>query len=111
MSFLIKDYQSNVINDAGQGVYTVLTTGIYFVSTTTSLSVPVPPSSLVITIAQTGSASKSVSTTNQQDAQLHMELQGVFSCVAGDILTVTLVGTDPINTSKTVIDLYLQYQA
>lgn len=111
MSFLMKDYQSNVLNDAGIGTYTVPTTGIYFLGTTTTLSVPVPPSTLVITLSQSGSASKSVSTTNQQDAQLHMELQGVFNCVVGDVLTATLTGTDPINTSKTIIDLFLQYEA
>lgn len=86
--------------------FKVLTADTYqiFVRTT-----DVPPSGIVITISQSGSTSSSFSTPTTSPLQSHIELNGKFNCAIGDILTVALTSSAPIdqppNLIKTTINL------
>ena len=69
----------------------------------------IPPSGIIVTLAQTGSASVSVSTSSPSASQPagHIEFSNIFNCSVGDVITVTLASSLPIdeqlNTVKSII--------
>jgi hypothetical protein len=102
MANYLNNGQSTVVVGLGSWLYTIGSTNLHFVSMTCT---EVPPSGLTLTIAQTGSTSISVSSPAPASAQQEINLQKVFNCVAGDLITFTLSSSAPIdeqlNTVKT----------
>lgn len=98
--------QSNVIVGLGTFTHTTLSSTMYNV---TVRATEVPTSSLSITIAQSGSASATITSTAPTSAQGHVELQKLFNCASGDVLTITLSSSAPIdnqlNTVKSVVTI------
>lgn len=96
----LKANQSNVI--CGLGAYTHVTasTGMYFASAHCEEN---PASGVIITIAQSGSTTATVSSPAAAAAQNHIELQKVFNCVAGDIITVTIASSSAIDAQKNTV--------
>ena len=95
-SFVLKDNQSNVICGLGSFTYTCAAAkaGPFVVNVGTSVN---PASSLVITIAQSGSQSVSISSASPGAAQAHIELNKKFNCAASDVITVTIASSAPID--------------
>jgi len=99
----LKDSQSNIIDGLGVYTHTTTHTGVYSAN---ALSTMNPASSLILTIAQTGSTSVSVSSASPAAAQAHVELQTKFNIVAGDVITVTIASSSPIDEQlNTVLTL------
>lgn len=107
MSNVLKDYQANIEVGTGTYTYTVPIAGMYFASMKCSEN---PTSSVILSIAQTGSASVSVSSPAPAANQSHIELQKVFNCAINDVLTMSISSSNPIdlqlNNVKTLIVLH-----
>lgn len=67
------------------------------------------PSGLIITISQSGSASNSFTSPTTSALTNHVEMNAKFFCAIGDILTVAVTSSAPIdqppNLIKSVINL------
>lgn len=88
--------KNGISSAVGLGVYTHTTAnnGMYFASAIVNA---VPITGVIITIAQSGSATVSVSSPAASDTQNHIELQKVFNCTAGDVITITLASSSAID--------------
>lgn len=106
MPILTKDYQAVVVCGLGTYTFTVITANHYFVS---AQCLENPPSSVILTISQAGSATISVSTPAPSEFQEAIDLQRIFNCQIGDTLTVAITSAAPIdnqlNTVKTTINI------
>lgn len=104
MASTLKDNQSNVAVGLGTWTHTTTATSMYFVSAQVLEN---PTSSVIITISQSGSQSLSVSSPSPAAAQQDLNLQTVFNCVVGDVITVVLSSSNPLdqqlNTVKSII--------
>lgn len=102
--FVLKDSQANSIDGLGTFTHTTKNTGPYSVNILTTVN---PASSLILTIAQTGSTSVSVSSPTPAAAQAHIELQKKFNCTAGDVITVTIASSavidEQLNTVQSIV--------
>lgn len=106
-NYVLKDYQANIMAGLGTYTYTVAIAGMYFVA---AQSLENPPSSLSISLAQTGSTSVSVTSTAPAAAQEAINIQNVFNCAIADVITITISSSAPIdnqlNTVKTIIAIH-----
>ncbi len=104
MSDTLKAFQSTTVVGLGTWTHTALNTSMYYVSCQSTEN---PPSSLSITISQTGSTSVSVTSTVPAAGQIAINLSKIFNCVAGDVLSVAISSSAPIdqqlNTVKSTI--------
>jgi hypothetical protein len=93
---------SGLITDTKQ----IATAGQYTINT---LTTDIPPSGIVVTISQSGSTSKSVVTPTTSPVQTNIESNATFNCAIGDILTIALTSSAPIdqppNLIRTIITL------
>lgn len=84
----------------------ILVAGLYslYVSST-----ELPPSGLVITLSQSGSVTVSVNTPSTSPLQQVVNINHQFNCAVGDILSVVLTSSAPLdqppNMIKTTINL------
>jgi|SRR5579859_3820656 len=69
--------------------------GVYKVSVR---STEIPPSGLVITIAQSGSQSVSVNSGTNSPVQNNTNIEHLFNCAVGDVLTVTFSSSNSVDT-------------
>lgn len=101
---VLKTKESNVICGVG-GTYThtVTVAGPVHAAMRTTIN---PSSSVVLTIAQTGSTSVSVSSASPGSTQTHIDLQKTFNCAVSDVITLTIVSSaavdNQLNNVKTV---------
>ena len=86
-NYILKDYQANIMAGLGTYTYTTSIASMFFVA---AQSLENPPSSLSITIAQTGSTAVSVTSTAPAAAQEAINIQQVFNCAIGDLITITI---------------------
>ena len=102
----LKDNQSNVICGLGTWTHTVTATSMYKVQAHCEEN---PTSSVSIVISQSGSTTASITSTAPRTTQNHVEVQKVFNCVAGDVLTVAIssaAATDnQLNNVKTIVNV------
>lgn len=102
----LKDSESNVICGLGAYVHTCANTQMYYVDAHASMD---QNSSLIITIAQTGSRSASVSSAAPASSQKHVDLRNIFNCTAGDVITVTMSSAaavdNQLNRVKTIVNI------
>lgn len=102
----LKDSESNVINGLGAYTHTCANTSMYYVDAHANMDTS---SSLIITIAQTGSTSVSVSSAAPASSQNHVDLRKVFNCAAGDVITVTMSSAaavdNQLNRVKTIVSM------
>lgn len=98
--------RSSVSSGLSTDTFKVGVAGMHYISTQTTV---IQPSGLVVTISQTGSVSKSVVTPTTSSLQESISLIGVFNCAVGDILSVVVTSSAPIdqppNLIKTIINL------
>lgn len=103
---VIKASQTTVVVGLGSWTHTALVNSMYFASITCS---EVTPSSVILTIAQTGSTSVSVSSSAPASTQKHIELQKIFNCQIGDVITFTLSSSaaidNQLNTVKSILKI------
>ncbi len=106
MANTLKASKSNVICGLGVFTHTTAVTGPYFVSARCDEN---PTSGVTITIAQSGSATNTVTSAAPTAAQSDIQLSKLFMCAAGDVITVTLASSTDIdqqyNTVKTTVVL------
>lgn len=106
MVYTLKASETNVAVGLGSWTHTTTQNGMYFASMSCS---EVPPSSIILTIAQSGSASLSVSTSAPATSQGYIDLQQLFNCQAGDVITFTLSSAaeidNELNTVKTIMKI------
>jgi hypothetical protein len=102
----MKKGQQSVTSGLSTDTYKVSAADMYqiFVRTT-----DLPPSGAVITLSQSGSQSVSVSTPTTSPKQRHIEINAKFNCAIGDILSVVVSSSAPVdqppNLIKTTINL------
>lgn len=98
--------RQNLVSGLGSNTIKIAVAGTHTVATKTTC---LDPSGLVVTIAQSGSVTSSVSTPTTSPLQTHIELNGKFNCAVGDIITVTTASSAPIdqppNFIKTTINI------
>lgn len=79
-------------------------TGPWYISAQTNM---IQPSALILTISQSGSQSVSISSAPATSLQSSISLQKALNCAAGDLITVTVTSSAPVdqppNTIKTTI--------
>lgn len=102
----MKASQQNLVSGIGSNTFKASIAGVHTVTTTTTCQ---RPSSLVITIAQSGSTSVTVTSPTTAPAQKHIELNGKFNLAVGDVITVTTassaVADQPPADIKTTINI------
>ncbi len=102
----IKGAQTTSVAGLGVWTHTVATTQMYFAS---AQCLENPPSGITLTIAQTGSTSVSVSVASPAAAQEAINLQKIFNCVSGDVITFTIASSldidNQLNTVKTLLKI------
>jgi hypothetical protein len=114
MSTLLNTDQAQPFSGLGTWTFTVVTAGQYTLSCQATLPLG---SNLQIVLAQTGSASNSVtvggSSTNPSATQPALGTSTKFQCAAGDVLTVTLTSSNAVdslpNGVSGTINLFLGY--
>lgn len=94
MASTLKAAQSNVINGLGSWTHTVATTAMYTAQSTTSVHLN---SGLIVTIAQSGSTTATISSAAPAASQREIELRKIFNCVAGDVITFTYASSTPVD--------------
>lgn len=94
MANTLKDSKINIINGLGAWTHTCGATNLYSGSIRCTM---IPASSVILTIAQTGSVSVSVSSSAPASPQQIINLQKVFNCVAGDVITFTIASSAAID--------------
>lgn len=103
----LKNSESNVIVGLGAYTHVCANTSMYFVDARSSVN---PASSVIITIAQSGSVTDSVSSAAPAATQNNIELRKVFNCTAGDVLTVTMSSAaaidNQLNNVKTIVSMH-----
>jgi hypothetical protein len=86
--------------------FKVAVAGMYYLSAQTTV---IQPSALVITLSQTGSTSASLATPATSPVQESVSINKTFNCAIGDILSVVVTSSAPIdqppNLIKTIINL------
>jgi hypothetical protein len=106
MANTLKDGVANIICGLGTYTYTTTVTGILFVS---AQCLENPPSSISITLSQTGSITASVTSTAPTVPQENITVQTKFNITAGDIITVAISSAaaidNQLNTVKTTVTL------
>lgn len=94
---------------AGLGTWTRNAVGTAGLVLASAVATEVPTSGVILTIAQTGSTSVSVSSATPTAGQNIISLQQLFNCAIGDVITVTIASSTPIdeqlNTVKTTISV------
>lgn len=105
MSQPIKDSETSSLSGLGTFTHTTASTGQYRIQVRSTMQ---PASSLAISIAQTGSASNSISSIAPTPSDTQVGLQGVFQCVAGDLITITLSSSAIIDQGYNVIRSIIQ---
>jgi hypothetical protein len=97
-----------VANGLGTWSITLTAAGMHTAQMSCNMT---PPSGIIMTIAQTGSASSSVSSVAPTPAQNHIELRQQFNCAIGDIITFTIASSSAIDKSlnevRTIIGLHV----
>lgn len=68
-------------------------------------------SALVITLAQTGSQTVSVSTPTTSPVEESVSIQSSFNCASGDILTVTTSSSAPADQPPNMIQTVISLRA
>lgn len=102
----MKVTQSSIMNGLNSDSHKILNAGVYSITTRTTM---VQPSNLVVTIVQSGSTSKTITSlpTSQQSADI--EVTGQFNCAVNDLITVSLTSSasadQPPSLIKTLINL------
>lgn len=98
--------KSSASSGLSTDTYIVGDAGMHYLSAQSSL---LPPSGVTITLTQTGSASVSLSVGPSGAQQDKISAQKVFNCQPGDVLTVVLTSSAPIdqppNLIKTIVNL------
>jgi hypothetical protein len=104
MANTLKDSEQNVICGLGTWTHTTANTNMYFVKVHCE---EVPTSTISITISQTGSQTASVTSTAPSAAQAEIDLQKIFNCAQGDVISVAISSSSSIdeqlNTVKTTV--------
>lgn len=106
MANTLKASRSNVIVGLGSFTHTAGNTGMYTVSAFCNEN---PPSSVSIVLSQSGSTTASITSTAPAAAQQEIQVQKIFNCVAGDVLTVAISSSaaidNQLNTVKTIVNV------
>jgi|SRR5665213_2872119 len=63
----------------------------------------IPPSGIVVTVSQSGSTTASFNTPTTSPQQTDIEFNCKFNCAAGDILTVAITSSAPIDQPPNLI--------
>lgn len=74
--------------------------GMYYLSAQTNMTTP---SGLIITLAQTGSVSSSVSTPTMSAQATSASIQKTFNCAVNDVLTAVLTSSAPADQPPSLI--------
>lgn len=102
----MKRLQSSVTSGLSTDTYRISVADLYSIYVRTTV---IQPSGLVITISQTGSRSASFTTPTTSSLQEDIEINAKFNCAVGDILTVAVTSSAPVdqppNLIKTIINL------
>lgn len=103
MSYPLKDQETNIISEPGTYLYTSTVNGPIFASMQASAAAG---SGLIMSIIQTGSVTKAISSQVQQyQQQDHIEIQGLFDAAVGDIFTVSVADLSPLNSVKIIMKI------
>jgi hypothetical protein len=98
--------QASTMNGLTTDSCSIPTAGVYSITTRTNM---VQPSGLVVTITQTGSASKTITSLTTSPQSEDTETTGQFNCQAGDIITVAVTSSasvdQPPSLVKTTVNL------
>lgn len=92
--------QSSVMNGLNTDSCAIPTSGQYAITTRTTM---VEPSALVVTITQSGSVSRTLTSSATSPVSRHTEMTGSFNCVAGDIITVAVTSGASADQPPTLI--------
>jgi hypothetical protein len=86
--------------------YIVDVAGVYYMSAQATMDAP---SGIVITLSQSGSASKSVASVAASNPQIEVAINANFNCAIGDVLQCVVSSSaphdQPPNLIKTIINL------
>ena len=97
---------SNASSGLSTDIFKVSVAGPYYMSAQATVN---EPSALVITLSQSGSASKTVVSPPTSAQEIAVSVNGSFNCAIGDILHVVVTSSAPIdqppNLIKTIINL------
>lgn len=80
--------------------YTVEVAGVIKLSVRAT---EIPPSGAIITISQTGSTSSSFATSAPIAIQSQINIENLFNCAVGDVLSVVVSSSNTIDTSYSQI--------
>lgn len=94
MANTLKDSRINIIDGLGTWTHTCSATNLYSGSIRCTV---IPASSVILTIAQSGSTTVTVSSSAPAAAQQVINLQKIFNCVAGDVITFTIASSAAID--------------
>jgi hypothetical protein len=93
-------YQASVMNGLTTDLCAIPIAGVYSITTRTNM---VQPSGLVVTITQTGSASKTITSPTTSPQALDQEVTGQFNCAVGDIITVAVTSSAPVDKPPSLV--------
>lgn len=96
----MKVQQTSVSNGLSTDTHQVKTAGMY---TIYAASTCLQPSSLVITISQTGSTSASITSATTSPLELVVSANKTFNCAVGDILTVAVTSSAPVDQPPSLL--------
>lgn len=92
--------QQSVMNGLTTDSCRIPTAGIYSITTRTTM---VQPSSLVVTITQSGSTSKTITSAPTSHQSADTEVTGQFNCAVNDIITVAVTSSAPADQPPSLI--------
>lgn len=102
----MKILQTSASSGLSTDTFQVGAAGVHSIYSRTTVK---DPSGLVVTMSQSGSTSASFSTPTTSAQQTHIEMNAKFNCQPGDLLTVTVTSSAPVdqppNLIKTIINL------
>jgi hypothetical protein len=102
----MKAMQPSVSSGLSTDTFKVTTAGLHSIY---ARSTVIQPSGLVVTLSQSGSTSASVVSSTTSPMQEEVEVNGKFNCAVGDILSVVVTSSAPVdqppNLIKTIINL------
>jgi len=84
--------QTSVFSGLGSDIFKAPVAGMYYMSANAT---ELPVSGLVLTLSQSGSTTASISSPVTSPIQQVVNVQKVFNCAIGDILTMTSSSSAP----------------
>ncbi len=92
--------QASVMNGLNTDSCVITTAGFYSITTRTNM---VQPSGLLVTITQSGSMSKTITSPPTSAQSLDIEVTGQFNCAAGDVISVAVSSSTPADQPPSLV--------